>query len=528
MSNETELFAAPTNPMPVARQILERVHSKDGYRFRHWRGAWMIWQGSHWRETDDRDIKSNVYKRLEHAEYEVQARNEVVTRPWAPTKRKVADVMEAMSSVALLPSDIDPPAWLDGTKINGPIVACQNGLLHLADRELLEPTPAFFNLVSVPFDYDTDAPEPAGWLKFLGEIWPDDPDQIAVLQEFFGYALSGRTDLHKILLIIGPTRSGKGTIARVLASMLGKGNTAGPTLASLATNFGISPLLGKPLAVVSDARLAGRDTHQVVERLLTISGEDTIDVDRKYREPWTGKLPTRLVILSNELPSFGDASGAIAHRFLVLSMAQSFLGRENPRLTDELSEELPGILNWALEGLDRLTENGRFTEPKSSDHAVLAMKDMASPVSAFVRERCTTAPGDTVIVDDLWEEWKTWCEDSERRSGNKQKFGRDLQSVLPSIRRTRPRGPDGKQVGTYEGVGLQGKTDSALNRDSSDSDDSTEPLESLESRHKPLSAQHSTAHMWWPRENRGEHGRDCPDCRRSAGGPDHTNERTTP
>ena len=86
--------------------------------------------------------------------------------------------------------------------------------------------------------------------------------------------LSGRTDLHKILLLVGPTRAGKGAIARVLAALVGKGNVAGPTLASLGTNFGLSPLLGKPLAVVSDARLGAGNAHQVVERLLSISGED--------------------------------------------------------------------------------------------------------------------------------------------------------------------------------------------------------------------------------------------------------------
>ena len=144
-------------------------------------------------------------------------------------------------------------------------------------------------------------------------LWPDDPDSIAALQEFFGYVISGRTDLHKILLLVGPTRAGKGVIARILKSLVGRGNYAGPTLASLGTNFGLSPLIGKPLAIVSDARLGGANVHQVVERLLSISGEDMLTVDRKYREPWTGTLPTRFLVISNELPRFGDASGAIAN-----------------------------------------------------------------------------------------------------------------------------------------------------------------------------------------------------------------------
>ena len=75
-------------------------------------------------------------------------------------------------------------------------------------------------------------------MKFLGDLWGDDTEAMEALQEFFGYTISGRTDLHKILLLVGPLRSGKGTIARVLTSLIGKPNVTGPTLASLGINPG--------------------------------------------------------------------------------------------------------------------------------------------------------------------------------------------------------------------------------------------------------------------------------------------------
>ena len=82
----------------------------------------------------------------------------------------------------------------------------------------------------------------------------------------------------------------------------------------------------------------------LVERLLSISGEDSLTIDRKYEDYWFGKLDSRFMILSNELPAFGDASGAIATRFVVLALTRSWLGRENHHLTDGLLDELPGIL----------------------------------------------------------------------------------------------------------------------------------------------------------------------------------------
>ena len=95
-------------------------------------------------------------------------------------------------------------------------------------------------------------------------------------------------------------------------------------------------------------------TSLVAERLLAISGEDTLTIDRKYREPATLQLPTRIVVLSNELPRLADASGALASRFVTLVSSRSFYGKEDTGLTEKLLAELPGILNWALDGAERL------------------------------------------------------------------------------------------------------------------------------------------------------------------------------
>jgi putative DNA primase/helicase len=499
-------FPAPSDPMGAARKLSwQWWHSDAGMtKLKFWRGAWMQWQGSYWIERDAQEIRAALYREMERASYiaGVDKQGNEVVKPWAPTKRKISDLMDAVAAVVHLPPFIDVPSWIsrDGMSRdsgqsyahgnNSPIVACTNGLLRVSDRHLMDLTPAFFNLVSVPFDYDKDATAPT-WEEFLKRVWPDDETSIAALQEWFGYVLSGRTDQQKILLIVGPTRSGKGTIARILTNLVGKGNMAGPTLAGLATNFGLAPLLGKSLAVISDARLAGRDGHQVVERLLTISGEDTIDVDRKYREQWTGKMPTRLMILSNELPNFGDSSGVIARRFVVLNMTVSWLGKEDTALTDKLAAEMPGILNWALDGLARLERQGRFTEPASSLEAVTTMQDTASPMSAFVREKCDTGPGCTVTVDELWEAWKGWALDSEVRHSTKQMFGRNLQSVVPQARRTRPRGDDGKQVPTYEGIALKSENHNGVNRDSTRLKPYGDALSRSESRPNSLWPQHS-------------------------------------
>jgi putative DNA primase/helicase len=454
------VWPAPNNPMGVARKLAAEYQHEGQPTLRRWRGGWMHWRGTHWAETGNDVIRSWAYERLEHAVYETENEEGQTQRHgWHPDRKKIADVLEALAAISQLSGDISPPAWLSELPPipAGPLVACANGLIHVGGRKLYDLTPDYFTLVSVPFAYDADAPEPIRWLKFLGQLWPDDPDSIVSMQEWFGYVVSGRTDLHKILLIVGPTRSGKGTIARVLSQLIGMGNVAGPTLASLGTNFGLSPLLGKPLAVISDARLGRDNERAVVERLLSISGEDMLTVDRKYRETWTGTLPSRVMILSNELPRFGDASGAIAHRFVMLQLTESWLHREDPQLTADLLTELPGILNWALDGLAQLTTARAFTQPESSAHAAALLQDLVSPTAAFVRERCKIGRDQEVVIDVLYDQWQMWCQMNGHHHGSKNVFSTNLHAVVPGLRRSRaPRRPGVRErPWLYQGVGLR-------------------------------------------------------------------------
>jgi putative DNA primase/helicase len=318
-ANTTEpgglLLPPPSEPMAVAHKYIDSQcrHGTD-LTLRYWRGGWWSWRTAHWIEVNDRTIRGALYHFTEKAVY-IRGRNFTA---WAPTQSKISNLLDALAALCLLPPDIDQPSWLDDPHDHRVIVATANGLLDVERGELLDHTPKFFNQTSVPFNHDPAAGEPKRWHHFLNEVWPAEPEAIAVLGEWFGYVISGRTDLHKIFLMVGPTRGGKGVIARILGAMIGTKNVAAPTLNSFGGEFGLAPLIGKPLAVISDARFAGRDASIVVERLLSISGEDTLTVNRKFRDQWTGKLPTRLHLISNELPKLNDASTAIVGRMVVI------------------------------------------------------------------------------------------------------------------------------------------------------------------------------------------------------------------
>lgn len=446
----------PSDPMACSRCLLEEEFSHpDHLLLVQQGGQFYRWDGTCWPAMDDRDVRTLAYRYTENATYwhekDDGTREE---RPWRPTQRKIADFIDALRAAAHIPTTIPTPSWLSrGKQPAREVVSCTNGLVHVPTQTLMPHTPRFYVHHAVPYAFNPRAPAPKEWLAFLARLWPDDPESIAALQEIFGYLVTGHTEQQKMFLLVGPKRGGKGTIARVLKGLVGGHNVAGPTLSSLGTNFGLEQLIGKSVGIVADARISGTDTSIIAERLLSISGEDTLTIDRKYREHITAQLPTRFLILSNELPRLADASGALASRFIILVLTQSFYGREDIRLTSKLLAELPAILNWALEGARSLQARGHFLMPASSREAMRELEDLGSPIGAFVRDRCVIDPRKEVTVDLLYEEWKSWSEENGRKVSSKQVFGRDLRAAFPGIKVMQPRGPDGRQSRAYSGIG---------------------------------------------------------------------------
>lgn len=441
---------APDDPHRLARGFLE--HETGPLRF--WRDDFLRWEDGVYRIETHADLRGQLtswirreFQQIQRLELEAWKANDRENKGQPPTTRKVTtrllgDVVNALRGECLLSSSIDPPAWINGSAGPEPVnlLPMRNGVLDLLANGLLSTSPNLFTFNVCPFDFAPKAPAPKEWLRFLGDLWPDDSDTVATLQEWFGYLLTPDTRQQKILFLLGPKRSGKGTICRVLRALVGAGNVVGPTLGSLAMNFGLSPLLGKTVAVVSDARLSNRvDSATITERLLSISGEDSLTVDRKHRDPLTVKLLTRFVIASNELPRLGDASGALAGRLILLRFTQSFYGSEDHGLTDRLLQELPGILNWSLEGWRRLHDRGRFVQPPSGAELLADLEDLASPVGAFVRECCRVGSGATVEVGELYAAWRSWCACHGRKEpGTEQTFGRDIRAAVPTLNVRRP------------------------------------------------------------------------------------------
>jgi putative DNA primase/helicase len=199
-----------------------------------------------------------------------------------------------------------------------------------------------------------------------------------------------------------------------------------------------------------------------VERILSITGEDPVSVNRKNKSLLTIRLPLRFLLVSNELPKMQDESGALRTRMLMLRLRKTVdEARRDNRLTEKLIAELPGILNWALDGLARVSSRRAFAQPKSAEEDLDLMANLSSPTKAFLEECCHVDPMATISKKDLFQLWRTWCEKTNTMPGNETHFARNLYATVADIRAAKPY-VDGKRVPHYSGIRISETGDDML------------------------------------------------------------------
>ncbi len=450
----------------------EQVQSIGVTRLRHWREEFYVFRTCVYQRVVLEELMSELTMFLNQATYFSGPNNEA--RHLRVTRGVEGDVLQQLRRICQVASP-SMPVWIDPAERPEPkdVIAFQNGLLDIRewltnpdDVQLENSTHEWFSESVLPCAFDPLATCPR-WQTFLDEALAGDVELIALLQEFFGYCLTGDTSRQKMLWLHGVSRGGKGTVTSILQDVIGEKNCVSFDLWGLLGTFSLWPFLHKRLAVSGDAHLGNsHEAEKVLAKLKGITGEDRQSVDRKNREILPNVLLTvRFVISTNEFPNLPDASDALATRALFIPFNKTFKGQENIRLKSQLRSELAGITVWALRGLRRLLEKDGFSEARASEEVSREFKRLQSPVHAFVEDCCEVrafqqrhqgnpAKG-SVDCGLIYKAFRNWMEANGRGRLSQQKFGERLRRAVPDVVRVRPADSDGGRFWEYRGIQLK-------------------------------------------------------------------------
>lgn len=331
-----------------------------------------------------------------------------------------------------------------------PILNLANGILDLTTSELKEHTPEIKMLTQSPVKYDPAAECPQ-FLDFLSQAI--EPKYEPLIREMIGYILWPEYNVHKAFMFLGPKRTGKGTLTRVIEAVIGESDCSHVSLQDLAANrFARARLFGMKLNTFADLPADPIKDPGIFKNL---TGEDTIDAENKFEQIFSFRNRAKLLYSANQLPKLRRDDDAFYSRWIIVPFDNSVFGREDTHLKDKLitPEELSGILNFGLEGLARLRANNwKFTY---EDDAAAIYRRKSKPIIAFLENRCEQSDGYVIKVDLLaaYNDYAKQMGLSLARS--KGTFGKAMmdQTVIP-VETIYPKVGD-RQVEAWSGIKLK-------------------------------------------------------------------------
>lgn len=271
----------------------------------------------------------------------------------------------------------DPTAEVEQDRfgVDPGTLAVANGLLDLekaarGEADALRPLkPADYALTQLPVEYDPDA-KADEWRKFVDEVVESGREK--AIQEYVGYCLHvNAMPIHRALMLVGTGANGKSVFLGVVREMLGTeaphDNTSATELQTLANERDAVASFHGKLANIDDD-LSARKLGNGLGMFRKLTGDNRVEGRHLYEERFKYHATGKHLYAANEVP---DVSEEVAdedewfwRRWLIVEFPNHYPpSKRDPELGDRLTTDdtLRGVLNWAIEGWQRLMENGRFT-----------------------------------------------------------------------------------------------------------------------------------------------------------------------
>jgi len=385
-----------------------------------------------------------IWERIEDVQIKAQIRIFLSSREeikYLITSALIEDVYKQVGIILLVPPDFlfnrEPMVlnFSNGTlDLNGGLFA------EIHRREL-------FQNIQFPYDFDRKLQCP-NWDLFLGSL-EFDPNTLSRLQEWAGYCLLPMVygNLQKSLFFIGEGANGKSVFLETLAAVLD--NVSHLELSELFDRFKIAELEGKLANICTDV-----ETSKVMDaRFKKIVAGEPQSAERKFKNPFEFQPFAKILFSANEFILTKDRTHGFYRRFDILRFNRIFkLDEQNPDLLQELKKEISGIFNWALEGLERLSQQ-KWIMTKSAymEDCHNEFKRATNPLQLFIEEECVVEGNASVDSNELRSSYKHYCEDKGYKVLSDNKLGQELKRLR--INKTRIRKEEGRII-LYEGIRL--------------------------------------------------------------------------
>lgn len=389
------------------------------------------WNGKYWEEYEESHLKKKAVELL---------RNEA-------QKSRVEDAIFQIKMLTTMPV---------GRKLNDRMdcINLKSGILNINSFEIIPHVEDYYFTQMLPIEFDPDSEKKCdNFLKYLDTNIAT-PEVIDQLQEFTGYCLVRHCKYEKALYLIGPGADGKSTYMKILRELVGPENCSAVSFSAIEDQFQRSAMYNRLVNLSAEIGAEAMES-QYFKKI--VSG-DTLQAAYKHVDSFEFDPFCKLVFAGNMLPRVRDNTDGYFRKLLIIQMKKQFLeddpGRD-PYLFDKLKNELSEIFYWALCGLKRLVEQGRFTPSAETREVLQDYKRLNNPVLCYVEEECEVVQDAEVPKKSIYSDYVNYCKRNGYTGLNAGNFFRELKSVFRNLRDYRPRKDNPDRLPYVQGIKIK-------------------------------------------------------------------------
>jgi putative DNA primase/helicase len=364
-------------------------------------GRFWHYDGPLWRIVQDQWVSGQVLEIIQAHPVNNQRTASLLSQVLTLLKAKLAVKDDVLSFVA------NPP----------PVINCANGEVWIRPDGIVDlrphrPESHLRHCLDVEYDPEATCPR---YDKALREIFAKADNPNALVRhwhELVGYIIQPKRNIPLIFILLGAGDNGKTVLIRTVMRLLGRDLVHAQRVEDLdKSRFAIGSLFGKFLFVDDDVRAGARLPDGMLK---TISEAKEVTGELKYKAPFNFVVRTVPVLLCNNIPSLADLSHGMRRRLMVLPFDRTFSDDEkDPDLFERIwADELPGVLNQALAGYQRLLARGtKFKQPKAVIRATKRLIQQANPLPGFIKARCIKEAHGRCLMQDFYRAYSAWTKD---------------------------------------------------------------------------------------------------------------------
>ena len=436
--NEPDVSILPHNPDDD--QIALYIAPEWENQFRFMRRAWHEYAAGSWQQRDIEEMRRNVRILLRSLrQFGVKVR-----------QGRINQIVQMLQDDLFLSDRVLNERSADQSKY----INLRNGLFNLETFTLEPHREDLYFTTQLSFDYEPDAQIDV-FFDYIHstlvhpETYKPDQELISLVSEALAYSMTNRTDLKASFWLYGPGETGKSTMLRLIANLMGDLHTT-IDLNQIGDNrFMLARIAGKRVATFAEADSSSMIPDGIYK--VMVGGKDEIWADVKNRDSISFIPETKFWWAMNKQPRVNDRSGALLNRLHIIPLNRVITpDRRIGNLDDLLIAERPAIFNWLMAAYKRLLKNGRFTRCKQSEALKEELRSDNDTESAFVEECCDVHESYRISSRALYNAYAQWCDESGFKAKNFKQIRQEWQR-LGFI-------PGKSNISVWEGVKLKNAT----------------------------------------------------------------------